>query len=140
MQRDKLKQAYSHTNMIANDSCAVVIFTNDNSFAWARWLAPGFRHCFIAIESKATWVILDTLSNRINVWTIPLCPANDLSAWYQRRGYQTIITTQKTPPENAAPWALITCVETIKRLLGIHRATIHTPKQLFNFLITENNP
>ena len=140
MPHDKTKQAYCDANASTIVSCAVVVFTDSNSMPWSRWLAHGFKHCFVAIAIGAAWVVIDTLSGRTNVLTVPRCSAEDLAQWYQDQGYQTIITQQRIAPARPAPWALLTCVEVIKRLLGIHNYRIQTPKQLSNFLNSENNP
>jgi len=113
---------------------AVVVFGDQSNLFWLRFLKPGFRHCFVLLELDTGWVMLDALSHWIHVATLPPASSDDVAAWYREHGYRTVTLRCLPPPCSAAPWAPFTCVETVKRALGIHRAGIWTPHQLWRFL------
>lgn len=113
---------------------AIVVFGDQSNLLWLRLLKPGFRHCFVLLELDTGWVMLDSLAHWIHVAIIPPVPSHDLARWYQDHGYRTVTLTCALPPTSAAPWAPFTCVETVKRALGIHRPGIWTPHQLWRFL------
>ncbi len=112
----------------------VVVFSDQSNIGWLRILRRGFRHCFAIAANDAGWVIMDPLSHRTTLHTLPPLAANELADWYRARGYRAIIVQLHEPPRKPAPFALFTCVEAIKRLLGIHRRAIITPYQLWLFL------
>ncbi len=126
--------------MEINNRKAVVVFSNQNAIPWLGFLSKGFRHCFIVVETGAGWAVIDPLSNIMKVDNLSDLPAHDLVDWYRSRGYRVLVATVLAPKMQVAPWALFTCVEVVKRILGIQARWVLTPKQLWNFLLNENNP
>ena len=57
-------------------------------------------------------------------------------------GYRLVRTTPCIPPISGVRFRPLTCVEVVKRFLGINQPKIWTPYQLFKFLFLkkENNP
>ncbi len=139
LQHKHLRQDPEYAKNSIKPTC-VVVFGDDNCIPWFRWLAPGYRHCFVAIATGSNWVIIDPLAHQTVIESIPLSSADALSNWYRQHGYSTIITGQRTSPAKPAPWAPFTCVEAVKRILGIQHYWVQTPKQLFKYLKNENNP
>ncbi|NQV45438.1 MAG: hypothetical protein HQ501_11065 [Rhodospirillales bacterium] len=111
-----------------------MVFGDQSNLFWLRLLKPGFRHCFVLLELDTGWVMLDSLAHWIHVAIIPPVSSGDLASWYRDHGYRTVTLKCSPPPNSAAPWAPFTCVETVKRALGIHRSGIWTPHQLWQFL------
>ena len=119
---------------------AIVVFGNQNSLPWLRLLAPGFRHCFVVIEAQCGWIVLDPLSNIMTANSLAAISSSELRGWYESHGYRSLNVSIRPPRMKPAPWALFTCVEAVKRVLGIYSRRVHTPLQLYNYLINEKNP
>lgn len=119
---------------------AVVVFSNQIGLPWLRFLPRGFRHCFVAIEADCGWIVFDPLSNVMNANSLAAISTEDLANWYRSQGYRAVISYRRDPLMKPAPWALFTCVEAVKRLLGIQSRWVITPRQLCKFLIREKNP
>jgi len=118
---------------------AVVVFGDQVGLFWLRPLKPGFRHCFVLLEQDEGWVMLDPLAHRIRVAMLPPVASGDLAAWYREHGYGVVVVPLATAPKRPAPWGPFTCVEAVKRALGIHRVTVWTPWQLWRYLIIGKN-
>lgn len=114
---------------------ALVVFGGRCGVWWLRWLRPGFRHCFAAVDDGAQWLTVDPLLHRLEVRASGLPSAFDLAAEYRR---MDLVVLELAPPEialRAAPVGIFTCVETVKRLLGLRTLWVLTPWQLFRFLV-----
>ena len=110
-----------------------VIFSGHTDMMWLKFLKPGFRHCAILINDGERWMTIDPLSNFMDVTVHQVPPSFDLPQWMEARGYKTLRAEQKRPLK-PAPIALFTCVEAVKRTLGIHNRLIITPWQLYKTL------
>ncbi|CAA7617615.1 hypothetical protein [Magnetospirillum sp. UT-4] len=114
---------------------ALVMFSGRTDLWWLRALKPGFRHCFVALaEGEDSWVVVEPLSHRTLVECVALPPGFDLAAWYRAHGLRVVETTAAEPPRRTAPWRPYSCVESVKRVLGIHAGAVLTPWQLFRHL------
>ena len=119
---------------------ALVVFSGATEFWWLRWLKPGFRHCFMILEIDNTWVVYDPLSHQTKIALFPACTQMDLVAWYEASNCIVIPCTTKTAPKKMAPFFFFTCVEAVKRVLGIHDRCIFTPQQLHKRLRSDYFP
>ena len=119
---------------LAGPAPAVVVFTGDTSLGCLRILKPGFRHCFVAVCRNDHWVICDPLCHRTDLLVISKDAAGDLGAWYRLRGLTVIATWVRPAPPRIAPLSAYTCVEAVKRILGIHARSVNTPWQLYRHL------
>lgn len=113
---------------------ALVAFGDAHDLWWLRILKPGFRHCFVALSDGGCWVVLDPLSHATAIAVHPPIPAGRLAAFYRGRGLAVVAVRPRIPPRRAAPWRPYTCVEAVKRVLGIQDGRIHTPWQLYRHL------
>lgn len=117
---------------------AWVVFSGQTELLWVRLLKPGFRHCYILLHDGAHWISLDPLASHIEL-TVHNLPAEfDLPAWLAERG-QRILPAKIKHIKRAAPWTAFSCVEVIKRMLGIHKFTMITPWQLYCHLAKQKN-
>lgn len=117
-----------------DDQSAWVVFSGQTDLPWLKILKPGFRHCFVLLHDGERWVTLDPLSNYTQVLVHHHVAADfDLPLWLERRGMCVLRANVKrvTKP---APWMLFTCVEAVKRVLGLHKFFIFTPWQLYSYL------
>ncbi|MES2728509.1 MAG: hypothetical protein V4621_00220 [Pseudomonadota bacterium] len=117
---------------------AYVIFSNETSFFWLRFLKTGFRHCAVIIpatDRPRGWTIVDPLSHHLLVddVTVPEgCP--DLPEQLRQAGHILVSVVMAPPPHRPAPIMPLSCVEVTKRLLGIHSKRVWTPYQLYLYL------
>ncbi|MBF0246708.1 MAG: hypothetical protein HQL36_01330 [Alphaproteobacteria bacterium] len=115
---------------------ALVAFHGRTDFWWLRVLRPGFRHCLAVIPDAGQWVMINPLSigTEVSIW--PGLGVEDMKSWLTGQGY-TVATCAYDPPRanrrtnRPLPWRPYTCVEAVKRALGLRMAGVLTPWQLF---------
>lgn len=113
---------------------AVVGFTGRTELWWLHLLKPGFRHCLVALHDGRGWLIVDPLAHVTRVGSVPAGVGFDPVAWLLAQGYLPVPARPAAPTPLAAPWAPYTCVEAVKRVLGIRARFVLTPWQLFRHL------
>lgn len=124
----------------ANHQKAWVIFSGETDIAWLHILKPGFRHCFVLLNDGQRWISIDPISPYTDIQIYHHIEAEfDLPSWLQNRGHKVVQTTIERKHKKPAPCMVVTCVELIKRILGIHKRFIITPWQLYCFLNQKNN-
>jgi hypothetical protein len=117
-----------------NNAEVWVVFTGQTDMRWLKWLRPGFRHCYIIMNDGARWISVDPLSNYMDVTVHHNVPVHfDLPLWLKDRGH-IVLQSPVMRPECEAPWMPFTCVEAVKRMLGIHHRFIYTPWQLYRHI------
>ncbi|MBK1699238.1 hypothetical protein CKO21_18485 [Rhodovibrio salinarum] len=112
---------------------AVVAFSGGAELWWLRLLKPGFRHCLVALaQPSGGWLLVDPMAHvtRFAVVSGPIDPV----AWFLAHGLLPVPVRPVAPARRAAPWAPFTCVEAVKRALGIRARCVVTPWQLFRHL------
>ena len=113
---------------------AFVVFTGEADLKWLRILKPGFRHCFAVLESQGRWVIYNPLSHHTEIMVIDGLTALALMEWYRANGCRIVPWQLTGVDKKPAPFGVYTCVEALKRVLGIHARRVITPWNLFKFL------
>lgn len=113
---------------------AWVIFSGHTDIRWLRFLRPGFRHCFVLMNDGRHWITLDPLSHHTEISVHHVPPTFDLPGWLTSRGQRVVMARPDYTHRKAAPWMPFTCVEAVKRVLGIHKRGIWTPWQLYQHL------
>jgi hypothetical protein len=117
---------------------AVVAFADADRPRWLRGLAKGFRHCFALVRTSGRWVLIDPMSHWTDVALLAEAAdgasAADLVRTLEARGIKAIACAVAEPERRASPLAPYTCVEAVKRVLGIRAPFVWTPRQLFRFL------
>ena len=112
---------------------AVVGFSGRTELWWLHLLKPGFRHCVVALaQPGGGWVLLDPMAHAIRVAVVP--GGGDPVGWFLVHGLLPVPVRPRPPRLRAAPWAPFTCVEAVKRALGIRARFVLTPWQLFRHL------
>jgi len=118
---------------------AWVVFSTHTDLPWLKFLKSGFRHCFVLLHDGQGWISIDPLSAYMEVQSYPHLGARyDLPQWLVGQGYHVVRADINTRHKKSAPAMVFTCVEAIKRILGIHRRFIVTPWQLYRFLEKQN--
>lgn len=112
-----------------------VVFCGQTDLWWLKFLKPRFRHCYVLFQDRWQWVSIDPLSHCTQIdFHSHVHSGFDLPAWLRGQGMIVVETQTKEPPRKCAPFMVFTCVEAVKRVLGIHRRRIVTPWQLYQYL------
>ncbi|WP_417821335.1 hypothetical protein [Terasakiella sp.] len=115
-------------------SKALVVFSDNTGVWWLKFLKPGFRHCFVILETDRGCIWVDPLSNNFTLKILEGYELAGLIRWYRDMGMHVVTVepqAQKSQPFALAP---MSCVEVVKRLLGIRDRFVLTPWQLFSHL------
>ena len=114
---------------------AWVVFSGQTEISWLKFLRPGFRHCYVLINDGERWTSIDPLSHVTEISVHHHVPADfDLPGWLGSRGNHVVRAPLRRDVTRPAPFMLFTCVEAVKRVLGIHRRSVLTPWQLYQHL------
>jgi hypothetical protein len=110
---------------------AIVVF-HDVGTGWAsRFLRPGFRHVFVAVEADGQWIRIDGMDGLVKV-SIDAPADYDLAGYFRAEGY-TVVETEQAAGPSGCPFAVANCVGLVKGVLAIRSFAI-TPYQLFKEL------
>jgi hypothetical protein len=114
---------------------ALVVFVDHAESPWLRGLRAGFRHCFVVVRQELAWLACEPLTDRLELVLLPLPEAFDLPGFYATQGHTVLLgPTRADLPRRGLALAPLTCVEVVKRLLGIRAAWVMTPWQLYRHL------
>jgi hypothetical protein len=115
---------------------ALVVFEDRPDAGALRWLRPGFRHCFCLTGDDRRWVLLDPLKGGLAVALVEGLSADALAVQLARGGRRILHGNVIEPGASVRP-ALrpLTCVEVVKRAVGLASATVVTPHQLYRRLL-----
>lgn len=128
-------QLTAHTNAQSHLQDAWVVFSGETDWPWLQMLRPSFRHCFVIINDGQGWVSVDPMLNHTDVQAYRHLPADfDLPNWLRKRGLRVLQATLDRSHKRPAPLGVFTCVEAVKRILGLHARFVMTPWQLFRHL------
>ena len=115
---------------------ALVVFEDRNDARLLRLLRPGFRHCFCLTGEGLRWTLCDPLKSRLAVANADGASAAELAQHLAGVG-RTILYGVVGEPAPGGPLGLrpLTCVEIVKRLLGVSASGVLTPHQLYRSLL-----
>lgn len=113
---------------------AWVVFSGQTDMWWLKCLKPGYRHCYVLINDGEHWLSVDPLSCHTEIIVHHIAPDFDLPDWLRARNFKVVPATM-TPQTSPAPWMVYSCVEAVKRILGLHKFWIITPWQLYKALV-----
>lgn len=121
---------------------ALVIFCDSGPRPfWLRLLKPGFRHVSAAVEIGCdVWVFVHPFSNFTVLSAASILERVDylLPAGLPSPDPITAVQTHvRVPPLRLAPVRPYTCVEEVKRVLGLHLPWVLTPWQLYRYLMRQ---
>ena len=99
---------------------------------WNRYLEPGFRQVHALRRDGRVWVEVKPMAEFADIEI----RRTDETPWQLYPGHrvQHVVALRATG-EIRSPWFMgpLTCVETMKQLLGIREFWLRTPFQLFNY-------
>ncbi|SCA55383.1 conserved hypothetical protein [Candidatus Terasakiella magnetica] len=112
-------------------SRALIVYSDNTGVWWLRFLRAGFRHCFIILETDRGTIWVDPLSNNLTLKILEGYELAGLIRWYRDMGMHVQSVCLDDNKVKSFPWAPMTCVEVVKRLVGIRNPFIITPYQLY---------
>lgn len=115
-------------------STALVVFSDNAGVWWLRYLKPGFRHCFVMLETDRGCVWIDPLSTGLTIKPLEGFELAGLMRWYKDQGMRVVKVNVDERKAQAFSWAPMTCVEVVKRLIGLRDCAVLTPWQLYQKL------
>ena len=119
----------------SNHQTAWIIFTGKTDIWWLRFLKSGYRHCFIILNDGRRWMSIDPLAPYTDIQVYyHITPDFNLPNWLKEQGHTTLLCAVNKTHQKPAPFMLYTCVESVKRILGLHCWRIITPWQLYKHL------
>lgn len=110
-------------------SCAIVIF-GSSQLAYLQFLRGGYQHCMVAVQSGGVWQLLDPLSNAFYMTELGIARPDEIISSFAEQGFDAVAAQRLAPVTAEMPFAPFTCVEVVKRVLGIRNRWIMTPWQL----------
>ncbi len=118
--------------IVNNISVFYVGFSGRTDLCFLKLLKPGFRHCFLFFGDQYQTLVLDPLSNKIDISFLPF-GVDVVKDNFQK---QNIVVVKAFFQKNDSflKFGLFTCVEVVKRILGISNIFVFTPFQLYCFL------
>jgi hypothetical protein len=121
-------------NAVAPPDLAVVGFSGRATLPWLRLLKPGFRHCFVLLRTRGLWLYYDPMAHYTFATVIGAYPLRAMMRVFRCDGCRLRLVRPGTPAEQALDWRPYTCVEAVKRVLGMQEPWILTPWQLYRRL------
>lgn len=113
---------------------AVVVFEDRAGSRGLAWLRAGFRHCFCLVHRPAGWIVCDPLKSMTRLDVVADYPEPELLAHYARLGMVAIAGDCGRGIRPGSFLRPLTCVELVKRVVGLRAATVWTPYQLYRAL------
>ncbi len=108
-------------------------FSGETTVRILRLLKPGFRHCFLFFGDENYTFVVDPILNRIDLSFLPLGIENTLQ-FFKANGIKIIYVPKRFEMSKGFSLGIFTCVEVVKRILGISKISIVTPFRLYKFL------
>lgn len=121
-------------NLTEEAVVALVVFTGMTGIRWLKPLRAGFRHCFVVVFQGDTAIVCDPLSNQMLLGSVRPATPPVVTDWYCERGFTVVATQICEVPRRGALLQPLTCVEIVKRVLGIRAPFVLTPWQLYRHL------
>ena len=110
-----------------------VVFSSDTDLWFLRCLKSGFRHCLFFTGDENQVIIFDPVANRFDISYIPM-DVNLVKKFFEDKGDIVVAVDKKFNPRFRVSIGVFTCVEVVKRILGISNAFIITPFRLYKYL------
>lgn len=116
----------------------LVVFTDQTDLWWLTFLRRGFRHCFILIRFDNVWISVDALAHKTEIMRIDIPDSFSLIKWFESQG-DSVVRCPTMPTKLKPLWpSAFSCVEAVKRVLGVRKFFLSTPWQLYKFLKNSN--
>lgn len=112
-----------------------VVFSDETDLGFLKVLRRGFRHCFVVIRDQGCWLSCDPLAHVTELSVLNVPEDFDVLNWLRKQGMIVVkVSPQIRPKHKILPPMLFTCVEAVKRLIGLREWWVLTPWQLYRAL------
>lgn len=112
----------------------LVVFSDQTDLWWLKILRRGFRHCFILMRFADVWISIDALAHKTEIMRIDIPDSFYLKQWLENQG-ETVVFVPLSRAKIKPLWpSIFSCVESVKRIMGIRKPFIMTPWQLYKFI------
>ncbi len=116
----------------------LVVFEDRPGSFWLRPLRPGFRHCFCLLREPCGWLLLDSRTRHLDLRLAPPCGVDALVRAFVGLGAHVVGLSRGRPSEQWLPPLPFTCVELVKRAIGVPARGVLSPFQLFRVLCADS--
>ena len=110
---------------------AIVGFGGKPTLWFMRFFKKGFYHCILALGNEEEWIVIDPL---LHFTDLIMIKDSDIRHFFKKHGYRFVETKVEEPKHIQLRVMPYTCVETVKRFIGVEKSSILTPYQLFCYL------
>lgn len=133
---DALADQWGAQSSSGREISVLVVFADAPEKPMLRLLKPGFRHCFVLVSGvrAGEWICLDPQSHRLRLESWCYSPIFDPEAYYRALGHHCVWVSYPRDVTRQVRFGPMSCVEIIKRLLGISAFSVITPWQLYRHL------
>lgn len=112
-----------------------VVFSNDTDIGVLKLLRHGFRHCFALMQQDGRWIIVDPRSNQTDVQLLSHPRDFNFPRYFMEQGKTVLKIDRMDAPASILSPFPVSCVDTIKRIIGLHAWWVITPHQLYRTLL-----
>jgi hypothetical protein len=113
---------------------AWVVFSDNSDLPFLRFLKKGFKHCYILLSDGQKWFSIDPMSHMTEIGFHDFNRSFNLPSWLKSQGHTVIKVGLGEPIKKPSPLMFSSCVETVKRLLGVQSRCVVTPWQLYKYI------
>lgn len=113
-----------------------VVFSDETDLKRLKLLKRGFRHCFAVMKQNGQWILVDPRSNKTDIVLLPHPAHFNLPRYFADKNMRVLRVMPLPDRRRVAPCLPASCVETVKRLVGVHSWRVLTPYQLYKYLNT----
>jgi len=118
----------------ADGSRVIVVFEDRVGAPSLKWLRPGFRHCFCLVRRPAGWIVCDPLKSSTRLEVISPYEEDEIVAHYRAMHMKALVGYCSAVGQTSSILRPMTCVEIVKRIIGLYAPTVWTPHQLYRAL------
>jgi len=112
-----------------------IVFSDDTDIRVLKLLKRGFRHCYMIMQQDDRWVIVDPRCDKTDIKILPHPPHFNFPRYFSEQGKTVIrVPNLNTPQKIMSPFP-VSCVDAIKRVIGLHKYWVITPHQLYKTII-----
>jgi hypothetical protein len=112
----------------------IVVFEDRAATGGFRWLRSGFRHCFCLVRRPVGWIVCDPLKSKTCLEVVDPYDERELLLHYRRRNAIVLVGRCIEPDRGRDFFRPLTCVEIVKRVVGLRAPRVWTPYQLYRAL------
>lgn len=115
------------------------VFSDETDISYLKFLKRGYRHCYLLLSDGQQWFSIDPLAHMTQIGFHSFTEPFNLPLWLKSQGHTVVKVEVDNPDAKPFPLTIMTCVETVKRVLGIRNRWMVTPWQLYRYIHKANN-